>query len=247
MPNDSGTKTAAMVVIGNEILSGKVADSNSPFLARELRAAGVSLERIVVIPDDVALIGETVAAHAALFDFVFTSGGVGPTHDDMTMDGIAAGFGVSVIEHVELREMIAQAVGGSLSEAHLKMAQVPEGAELVGDHKHFPTVRLRNVYILPGIPEIFEAKVVGLRERFAGAPYHLRQILVSVNETRIADFLNETLDRFPELMLGSYPKFANERYSVRLTLESKNEEYLEAALEDLVGRMPEKFIVEVVR
>lgn len=247
MSDDSVTKTAAMVVIGNEILSGKVTDSNSPFLAKALRAAGVSLERIVVIPDDVALIGETVAANAAMFDYVFTSGGVGPTHDDLTMDGIAAGFGVDVIEHAELREMIAKAVGDTLSESHLKMAQVPDGAELVGDHKYFPTVRMRNVYVLPGIPEIFEAKIQGLRDRFEGAPFHLRQILVSVGETRIADYLNETLVRFPELMLGSYPKFANEEYSVRLTLESKNEEYLEAALEDLVGRMPESYIVEVVR
>jgi molybdenum cofactor synthesis domain-containing protein len=247
MPSDFATKTAAMVVIGNEILSGKVTDSNSPFLAKELRAAGVSLERIAVIPDDVDLIGQTVAGYAESFDFVFTSGGVGPTHDDMTMDGIAVGFGVKVIEHSELREMIAQAVGGTLSPSHLKMAQVPDGAELVGDHKHFPTVRMRNVYVLPGIPEIFEAKIAGLRERFAGEPYHLRQILVSVSETRIADFLNETLAEFPELMLGSYPKFANEEYSVRLTLESKNEDYLEAALADLVGRMPETYIVEVVR
>ncbi len=247
MPHDSATKTAAMVVIGNEILSGKVTDSNSPFLAKELRAAGVSLERIAVIPDEIALIGSTVADFAALFDFVFTSGGVGPTHDDMTMDGVACGFGVPVVEHVELREMIARAVSGSLTESHLKMAQIPEGAELVGDHEHFPTVRMRNVFVLPGIPEIFEAKIRGLRDRFAGDPYYLRQILVSVSETRIADFLNETLAAFPELMLGSYPKFANEEYSVRLTLESKNEDYLEAALADLMARMPESYIVEVVR
>jgi len=236
-----------MVVIGNEILSGKVVDSNSPFLAKELRAAGVSLERITVIPDEIALIGAIVAEYAESFDFVFTSGGVGPTHDDLTMDGIASGFGVPVVEHAELREMIARAVGGKLTESHLKMAQVPEGAELVGDHKHFPTVRMGNVYVLPGIPEIFEAKITGLRERFAGTPYYLRQILVSVSETRIAGFLNETLVEFPELMLGSYPKFANEEYSVRLTLESKNEEYLEAAFANLVARMPESYIVEVVR
>jgi molybdopterin-biosynthesis enzyme MoeA-like protein len=163
------------------------------------------------------------------------------------MGGIAAGFGVPVVEHPELREMIERVVGARLTDSHLKMAQVPKGADLIGDRSHFPTVLMRNVYILPGIPEIFEAKVKGLRERFRGAPYHLRQILVSATETRIAEFLNATLAAFPELMLGSYPKYANADYDVRLTLESKDEIYLEAALDDLVGRMPEGYIVKVVR
>ena len=243
----SATKTAAMVVIGNEILSGKVTDSNSPFLAAELRAAGVSLERIVVIPDDIDLIGSTVAGYSAAFDLVFTSGGVGPTHDDLTMDGIARGFGVPVVEHPELREMIARVVGANLNESHLKMAQVPKGAELIGDRDHFPAVLMHNVYILPGIPEIFEAKVRGLRHLFRGAPYHLRQAFVSASETRIAEFLHATLAEFPQLMLGSYPKYASTEYSVRLTLESKDEGYLEAALEDLVARMPGDYIVKVER
>jgi molybdenum cofactor synthesis domain-containing protein len=243
----STTKTAAMVVIGNEILSGKVTDSNSPFLATELRAAGVALERIVVIPDDIDLIASTVAEYSRVFDLVFTSGGVGPTHDDLTIDGIARAFGVRVVEHPELRALVTRVVGAKLNESHLKMAHVPEGAELIGDRDHFPTVLMRNVYVLPGIPEIFEAKIRALRDRFREAPYHLRQVFVSASETRIAEILHATLAVFPELMLGSYPKFAGTDYSVRLTLESKDEGYLDAALDDLVARMPHDYIVKVER
>ena len=243
----STTKTAAMVVIGNEILSGKVTDSNSPFLASELRAAGVSLERIIVIPDEIDLIASTVAEYSGAFDYVFTSGGVGPTHDDLTIDGIARAFAVPVVEHPELRDLITRVIGTKLNESHLKMAQVPEGAELIGDRDHFPTVLMGNVYVLPGIPEIFEAKVLALRERFREAPYHLRQIYVAASESRIAEFLNATLALFPELMLGSYPKYAGTEYNVRLTLESKDEGYVEAALDDLVGRMPDECIVRVER
>ncbi len=240
--------TAAMVVIGNEILSGKVVDSNSPYLARELRAAGVGLERILVIPDDIDVIAETVRNCAREYDLVFTSGGVGPTHDDMTIAGVAKGFAVEVVVDPQLRAVIEKVGGGKPSASFLKMAEVPRGAQLVvGGGRHFPTVVIDNVYILPGIPEIFEAKVAALSGRFRTEPFYLRQILVSADETAIADYLSATLDAFPDLLLGSYPKLANPRYRVRLTLESKDERYLDRALDDLVGRMPEGYIVKIER
>lgn len=231
--------TAALVVIGNEILSGKVTDTNTPFLARELRSIGVSLERVVVIPDEIDKIALDVLELSARYDVVFTSGGVGPTHDDITMDGVAAAFGLPLVEHIELRRAIENFVGSRVNAAHLKMAQIPDGAELIVDDKlAFPTVLVRNVYILPGIPELFQAKILSLKERFVVRPYFLRQVLVRDNETRIAEFLNATLTAFPELMLGSYPKLSDPNYRVRLTLESKDESYLERALADLVERLP---------
>jgi molybdenum cofactor synthesis domain-containing protein len=240
--------TAAMIVIGNEILSGKVDDSNSPFLARTLRAAGVSLERVIVIPDDVPTISATVAEYAARYDLVFTSGGVGPTHDDMTIAGIAAAFDCEVIHAPELRALIEKHIGQDAASPYFKMAEVPDGAELVdGGSSNFPTVLMRNVYILPGIPEIFEKKVAALVGRFQTRPYFLRQVLVNENEARIAEYLNATLEAFPELMLGSYPKLSHPEYSVRLTLESKDESYLDSALDDLVGRMPAEYIVRIER
>jgi len=238
--------SAALVVIGNEILSGKVTDTNTPFLARELRCLGVSLERVVVIPDDVEQIAADVAAFSRRYDVVFTSGGVGPTHDDITMDGVAAAFGRPLVEHGELRRAIESFVGNRVNAAHLKMAQIPEGAELIVDDKlAFPTVLVENVYILPGIPELFQAKVISLRDRFRTRPYYLRQVLVRDNETLIAEFLNATLTAFPELLLGSYPKLSDPEYRVRLTLESKDEAYVERALADLVGRLPSGCVFRV--
>jgi molybdenum cofactor synthesis domain-containing protein len=242
------TTTAAMVVIGNEILSGKVADSNSGFLARELRQAGVSLERIIVIPDDVPTIADVVRECSARYDHVFTSGGVGPTHDDMTIAGVARAFGRKIVIHDELAGAIERAIGRKPNPAYLKMAEVPDGAALItSDPGHFPTVQIENVYVLPGIPEIFEAKITSLRDRFASQPYHLRQILVAASEGRIADFLNATLAVYPDLMLGSYPKLADPEYQVKLTLESKDEAYVDRALDDLVGRIPSEYIVRILR
>ena len=128
------------------------------------------------------------------------------------------------------------------------MAEVPEGAELIssGD-AHFPSVKIENVYVLPGIPQIFETKVESLCQRFMTSPYHLRQVLVSVNESSIAGHLNATLAAFPALLLGSYPTIGNDEYRVRLTLESKDERYLDSALEDLVGRIPGDHIVKIER
>jgi len=242
------TKTAAMVVIGNEILSGKVADTNSPFLARLLRQLGVALERVIVIPDEIPVIAETVASYSVQFDYVFTSGGVGPTHDDMTMAGVASAFDVAVIEHPELRATIERLAGVSPGAAYLKMAEVPEGSSLVeAGGRNFPTVLMRNVYVLPGIPEIFEAKLLALQDEFRTRPFFLRQVFVSASEASIAEHLNATLAGFPELMLGSYPKLAHPEYRVRLTLESKDEQYLDAALSDLIARLPDGFIVRVER
>lgn len=238
--------TAGLVVIGNEILSGKITDANTPFLARELRVLGVALQRVMVIPDDIDVVAGVVADFAARFEIVFTSGGVGPTHDDVTMDGVARAFGRTMVEDAGLRRAIEQFVGSRVNEAHLKMARVPEGCELVTDgHPAFPTVVVENVYVLPGIPEIFQAKLVALRDRFRSRPYHLRQVLVREHETGIAEFLNATLVAFPELLLGSYPKLSDPDYRVRLTLESKDETYVEAALADLIRRLPEGFVVKV--
>ncbi len=244
----AASTTAAMVVIGNEILSGKVADSNSPFLARELRELGVQLERVNVIPDEIDVIGSIVAEYSAAYDFVFTSGGVGPTHDDLTIEGIARAFGVDVVENPDLRRLIDGYAKGRPSPSMLRMARVPSGAELDDvSGASFPVVVMHNVYVLPGIPEIFEAKISGLRERFRADPFHLRQILVSEPETVIAEYLHATLAAFPELLLGSYPKLSNPEYKVRLTLESKDEGYVDRALDDLVGRMPEGAVVKVGR
>lgn len=237
-------RTAGIVVIGNEILSGKVTDTNSPFLASELRALGVELRRIATIPDELDVIGDTVREFSGAFDVVFTSGGVGPTHDDVTIEGIARGFGRSVIRHPELEAGLRKYLGDRLNAAHLKMAEVPDGAELLPDASMgFPTVLFGNVYILPGIPEILHKKFEAMRERFTESPWHLHVIYTSQGEGTIADSLNQVVREFPDLMLGSYPKIGHPEYLVKLTLESKDEAYARRAFDRLVALLPAGSVV----
>ncbi len=237
-------KTAAIIVIGNEILSGKVVDTNAAFLCRELRSLGVTLRRILVVPDELDAIAEAVRSYQPAFDVVFTSGGVGPTHDDVTMAGIALALNRRVIRHPVLEQKIREFSGDHINEARLKLAEVPEGAELVfaGD-VNFPTIVVDNLYILPGIPEIFRDKFAAIKSRFAVDPYFMRVVYTRTAESTIAQYLNRTLEAFPLLQLGSYPKLGDPEYRVRVTLESKDREYVTRAFEHLLALLPAEAIV----
>ena len=239
-------KTAGIILIGNEILSGKIADANAAYLCRELRALGVDVRRITVIPDEVQLIAEMVAEFSRDFDVVFTSGGVGPTHDDVTIEGVARAMAVPVIRHPTLVELLERYYRGKVTEAALRMAEIPEGAELVGGETvRFPTVLMHNVYVLPGVPEIFRAKFEALRERFRDQPIHLKNVFVSIGEGTLADYLNRLLADFPLLQLGSYPEFSNPEYKVKVTLESRDRGYLEGALSEFLRSLPADALVKV--
>ena len=237
-------ETAGLIVIGNEILSGKVGDTNSTFLAQELRALGISLQRIVVIPDDVEVIAAEVRALQPAVDLLFTSGGVGPTHDDVTIAGLARGLGRAVVRHPALERMLRDYFGDELNEAQLKLAEVVEGAELEHEgERSFPTLRVGNIYILPGIPEIFRAKIQALRPRLQREPFHLRIVYMRAMESAIAASLHKTLEQFPDLQLGSYPKLNDPEYRVRVTLESKDRAYVERAMAALLAMLPPSTVV----
>ncbi len=238
--------TAGIVVIGNEILSGKVVDTNSPFLCRELRELGVDVMKISVIPDDIDTIAEEVRAASKAFDFVFTSGGVGPTHDDLTMDGVARAFGREIEENESIVARITRAQGQEPNAVQRKMACVPRGSVLLdaGD-LWFPVVVVQNVHIFPGIPELLQRKFRAIRSRFQGVPYVLRRVYVCQRESDIAEALHELLREFPELVLGSYPRIGEEDFHVLLTLESRDTEYLRRALDSLLARLPEDAVVRV--
>src|SRR6185436_10397611 len=239
-------KTAGIILVGNEILSGKIVDANASYLCRELRGLGVEVRRITVIPDEVDLIAVEVARFSADYDVVFTSGGVGPTHDDVTIEGVARAAGVAVVRHPALVALLRGFYRETLNEAHLKMAEVPEGAELLADESvRFPTILMRNVYILPGVPEIFRRKFDAIRERFRDEPIFLRNVFVSIGESVLADHLNGLLRDFPELLLGSYPEFSNPEYKVKVTLESRDRGFLEHALEVFLTRLPAESVVRV--
>jgi len=238
--------TAGILIIGNEILSGKVTDTNSPYLCRELRMLGVDVERILTVPDDVRVIAHEVRTLSEAYDVVFTSGGIGPTHDDLTMDGVALAFGRKLERNHSISERIARAQGKPPNESQLKMTMVPEDALLIdaGD-LWFPVVVVENVYVLPGIPELLRKKFESVRERFRGVPVLLKRVFVKRRESDIAGELIALLDEFPELMLGSYPKIGEESFHVLLTLESRDAGYLQRALDALLVRLPDDSIHKV--
>jgi molybdenum cofactor synthesis domain-containing protein len=240
------SKTVGIVLIGNEILSGKVEDRNAVYLCREFRSLGADVRKIAVIPDEVELIAREVAAFSAAYDWVFTSGGVGPTHDDVTVEGVARAFGLAVVREPGLLARLQTAYQGRLNEARLKMAEVPEGTELLApDDLVVPVLLVRNVYVFPGVPEIFRRKFDAIKERFRERPYLLRSVYFRVGESVLAEHLNGMLAKFPELLCGSYPELFNAEYKVRVTLESKEPAYLEAALQDLLARLPADSVVRL--
>ena len=234
------SKTAGIVIIGNEVLSGKTQDINSHFFCAELRQLGVEVRKIATIPDDIEIIGRQVAAFSERFDFVFTSGGVGPTHDDVTIEGIARGFGLNVVRHPEIERRMRERLGADVNQARLRMANVPEGATLLATDALFAQiVKIRNVYIFPGIPSILQERFHAIKERFRDAPFYLKSVYVKYGEGIIAATLNDLLIKFPNLMLGSYPVLGLTDYKVKVTLESKDPEYLSSALQTLVAALPQ--------
>jgi molybdenum cofactor synthesis domain-containing protein len=238
-------RSCALVVIGNEILSGKIHDTNTYFAARELRAIGVALKRIAVVPDEIEAIAREVRYCSPRFDVVITSGGVGPTHDDITIAGVAAALGLPVVIHPQLEALIRDHFGDRPNKAGLKMAEVPQGAVLVeGGPMIFPTVQIENIYMLPGIPQLFEGKLGAIKSRFATDPYFVRAIYTSAGEGRIAALLDDCLEHFPKLLLGSYPRIGDAEYRVKVTLESKDRTYVDDAFRYLLELLPADVVIK---
>ena len=233
--------TAAILVIGNEILSGKVEDENARYLTRELRALGVVVGRIVVVPDDARDIAETVRALAARFDHVFTSGGVGPTHDDVTLPAIAAAFGMTLERRPELERQLRQGYGARLHERDLRMADIPSGARLehgaAAPGAIWPVVVVQNVWILPGVPSILRRKFEAVRELFRAPPIHARAVYSRDGEGAIAGALDAVVAEFPGVEVGSYPHLDAPDYRVKITLDGRDRDAVEAATSRLVARL----------
>jgi molybdenum cofactor synthesis domain-containing protein len=233
------SKTAGIIIIGNEVLSGKTQDINSHFFCVELRQLGVEVQKISTIQDHIELIGREVAYFSKQFDFVFTSGGVGPTHDDVTIEGIAHGFAVPVVRHPDIENRMRQRLGDNINEARLRMANVPHGAVLLATDALFaPVINIHNVYIFPGIPRILQERFLAVKERFRDKPYFLKNVFVKYGEGVIASALNNLLAQFPQLLLGSYPVLDLPEYKVKVTLESKDPTYLDNALKSFIASLP---------
>ena len=245
MPPDS---TAAILLIGNELLSGKVDDENARFLIRELRELGVSLRRIEVVPDVPDEISDSVRALASRFDHLFTSGGVGPTHDDVTLQAVAAAFSMDIVRHPDLEALLRRGYGERLHERDLRMADVPSGARLEYGRAGaasagsspvsvWPVIVVRNVWVLPGVPSIFRRKFENVRELFRAAPLHGRALYSAAGEGSIAGALDEAVAAFPGVDVGSYPHLDAPDYRVKVTLDGRDAARVDEALAWLVAKL----------
>ncbi|MBT3219166.1 MAG: competence/damage-inducible protein A [Proteobacteria bacterium] len=224
--------TAAAIIIGDEILSGKFADENGPYLITRLRELGVDLRRLVIISDKVNDVAREVAHCSESCDYVFTTGGVGPTHDDITLQGVAAAFDVDLVVDPTLVGLLKK-YGMELNSAALRMATVPKGSRLLSVDSHYPILQFRNVYVFPGIPKLFRTKFEAVAPELTGEKVQTARIYTNEVETLIAARLEEVADLFPLVAIGSYPRLGESQYKVIVTLESRTPGDLQLAYEAL--------------
>eukprot|EP01134_Creolimax_fragrantissima_P006725 CFRG6725T1 len=235
----SGRKTAGAIIIGNEILSGKFQDVNSYALGTFCTNVGLRLKNITVVEDDYDDIIAAVEHHSEKFDYVFTSGGIGSTHDDITYDAIAKSFGVGLKYDQGTLDLLQQFAhtshekDGKFSEAHKRMALFPEGSEVLpSDGLWVPLVVKKNVHILPGVPVLFSKMLELHRTRFEQAVrLTVKSLWTKERESDLAAALGQVQANFPHVSVGSYPRFGSEgMYGVLLSFESESEEMLDSAL-----------------
>jgi molybdenum cofactor synthesis domain-containing protein len=238
------TWTAALAVIGDEILSGRTQDKNVAQVAAWLNEQGIRLAEVRIVPDDVGRIGETVNALRAAYDYLFTTGGIGPTHDDITVDAIAAAFQVPVIVHPEARAILEDYYRdrpGGLTEARLRMARVPEGAELIPNPTSgAPGVKMENVFIMAGVPHIAASMLEALTGKLEGGrPMVSVTVGARAPESDVADLLRETEAAHPGVAIGSYPFFKDGGYGANFVIRSEDGDLARSTGEELADRLRE--------
>ena len=240
-------QNAAALIIGNEILSGKIAEGNLRVLAKTLCSIGVRLERVVMVLDDRASIAHEVRTLARNYDVVFTSGGVGPTHDDVTIDSVAEAFGVAVEQSPEIEDLLRMYYGSDLTDGHLLMARIPQGAELVTtDEMPWHTIVMQNVWILPGVPQIFQMKMPVVRTLLAGgAAFQSVAIYTTLDEGHLKPLLDRVVAEHPQVDLGSYPKWREPRYRTKVTFDARDLALVERARDALVAILPADALVRI--
>jgi molybdenum cofactor synthesis domain-containing protein len=240
VPQAAGRVTAAVLIIGDEILSGRTQDTNLRDIARYLAVHGVDLAEARTVPD---VMEEIVAALNALrtrYDYVITTGGIGPTHDDITADAVAAAFGVELREHPEIVELMAARFGGEMNAARRRMARVPVGGELVKNPVQGPPgFTIGNVFVLAGVPQIMRGMLEDVGPRLRGGRVTVsRTVRVEgTGEGVIAAPLEGVAKAHPEMSLGSYPFFGPEGYGSNLVLRGRDPGELEATVAELIAAL----------
>jgi molybdenum cofactor synthesis domain-containing protein len=241
--------TAAALIIGDEILSGKVRDANTECIIELMKDLGVELRRIVTMGDEEEEIAAEVRFCSDRFDTVITSGGVGPTHDDRTVAAVARAFGVGVERSPELEQMIRTWWGDRFTNGALRMANIPKGASLLySSDGNMPLVVCRNVYLFPGIPRLFHAKIGAMREVLHGERHATANLYLSSDESSVAIILSEVDDAFPEVKIGSYPSHeTGQDHQVWITVEAASCDQVGAAVDRLLELLPNDEIVRIDR
>lgn len=236
MPNP----TAAMIVIGDEILSGRTRDSNMHHLAGQLTEAGIDLKEVRVIGDEEAVIIAAVKAMSAAYDYVFTSGGIGPTHDDITAYCIAAAFGAHIDVRDDARAILAAhyaQAGTDLNEARLRMARIPDGADLIENPvSAAPGFRLKNVHVMAGVPSVFQAMVASVLPTLTGGdPLISKTLRIDRGEGDIAGPLGALAEEYPALSMGSYPFQKDGKYGAHIVIRGTDAQQIDRALTKLAA------------
>ncbi len=242
-PNDAtgaSPKTAAAIVIGNEILSGKIVESNLVVLARTLRDIGVQLRHVAIVRDEIAEIVVAIRQLSPAHDWLFTSGGVGPTHDDVTVEAASKAFGVPVVRDETLSALIRAHYAERCTDGHLRMALVPEGAvlETNGDLR-WPAIRIQNTWLLPGVPEAFRAKLSVAAQKLGRAQAFIsKAVYVKMDEGHLKPLLDTVVERFKDVEIGSYPKWFDDTYKTKLTFDGLEPRRVDEACSAFIAMLP---------
>lgn len=230
--------TACVLIIGNEILSGRTQDTNLAYLAKGLNEVGVQVKEARVIPDIAETIIATLNEARAKVDYVFTTGGIGPTHDDITSECVARAFGVPWTIHPDAHRLFLDHYKpGELNEARMRMAHTPEGAVLIPNPvSRAPGFRMENVFVMAGIPRVMQGMFDGIKHQLAGGrPVMSRTVSCHLAEGVIAKGLGEIQTRYPDLDIGSYPFFRRGEFGTSLVLRGRDADILGTAAGEVVA------------
>ena len=238
-----GNPTAAMIVIGDEILSGRTRDANMHHLACELTKVGIDLMEVRVVSDDQAAIVGAVRDLSDRYDSVFTSGGIGPTHDDITADCVAEAFGRSIDVRDDARDLLVahwEARGVEVNEARLRMARIPAGARLIDNPVSIaPGFTIENVHVMAGVPAVFEAMVATVLPTLTGGtPLMSQNLRIERGEGEIAGPLAALAERYPDLSIGSYPYQRDGVYGANIVIRGTDGARVDSAMSELAGMFP---------
>ncbi|KAK4875120.1 hypothetical protein RN001_011542 [Aquatica leii] len=251
----SQVKTAGIIIIGDEILKGHIIDTNSKYMTTRLHKLGVRCKKISVIGDDIDEISNEVQAFSQRYDYVITTGGIGPTHDDVTFEAVAKACNEPIILHPELVKLCVDFYKTEdVNSPGMKLARVPKSAILTfvddksgSNKKSYPNVSIRNIYMFPGIPQLFEKAfdILGAELFKSSDKFYTKVVYFNVTEEKIANALMAVTQQHPDVVIGSYPEMFNNSYKVKITIESTIKEKVENAYDRLLRIVPKESIVDI--